>query len=526
MIRMIRKFWKEERGNVAILFSLVAAPVLFSVGAGIDVSRVVSAKQRAQIAVDSAALAVNTQSYAALQSSLSETAQQVFEANFTVPDATLASFLATKDEDGKIKVTAEVSVATAFSPLVGIDALTFAVRSETIVGEASVDVVMVLDNSGSMRNSKIATLKTAATDLADTLLAVNASGPDPSRVQVGLVPFTAFVNVGSDKATADWMDVDGQSPLNSNNFDGTTSRLDVFDQISGVSWQGCVEARPYPYNVQDTAASVADPETLFVPEFAPDEPDDGGYYKYGYFHSYKYSNDWLEDDGGNCSSSVVGDGESAHTLKQQRLCKYKNASFSSWDNGVSKGPNYGCKTQQITPLTTNKLAIDTALSDMVADGYTNIHQGVMWGWRAISPQAPFSEGREMNDPDNPGHRRIMIVMTDGANTYEWKDDNPNISKYNAYGYVPEGRIGTTGNDYNTVKATMDTRTQEACTNAKTDGEIEIYTIAFQVGDTATRNMLRDCASSPNMAYQSDSNAELILAFQNIAKEISKLRLTR
>ena len=46
------------------------------------------------------------------------------------------------------------------------------------------------------------------------------------------------------------------------------------------SWQGCVEARPYPYNVNDAKPSAmsdeistitGDPATLFVPMFAPDE---------------------------------------------------------------------------------------------------------------------------------------------------------------------------------------------------------------------------------------------------------------
>ena len=43
---------------------------------------------------------------------------------------------------------------------------------------------------------------------------------------------------------------------------------------SYASWQGCVEARPNPYNVDDTAATTSNPATLFVPMFAPDEPGD------------------------------------------------------------------------------------------------------------------------------------------------------------------------------------------------------------------------------------------------------------
>ena len=42
---------------------------------------------------------------------------------------------------------------------------------------------------------------------------------------------------------------------------------------SYASWQGCVEARPYPYNVNDTPRVLDGPATLFVPMFAPDETD-------------------------------------------------------------------------------------------------------------------------------------------------------------------------------------------------------------------------------------------------------------
>eukprot|EP01035_Chromulina_nebulosa_P063938 gene63938-87438_t len=42
---------------------------------------------------------------------------------------------------------------------------------------------------------------------------------------------------------------------------------------SVASWGGCVESRPYPHNIQDTAATTGTPATLFVPMFAPDETD-------------------------------------------------------------------------------------------------------------------------------------------------------------------------------------------------------------------------------------------------------------
>ncbi|PTW62311.1 Flp pilus assembly protein TadG [Breoghania corrubedonensis] len=523
---MIRKFMGDRRGNVAMLFGLAAVPVVFAVGAGIDMADVVATKQRAQIAMDAAALTANTRTLGLTTDQVAARARDAFDANFISTSATISNFSAVPNGDGTVEVSADVSVPTSFAPLIGVEEFTFKIAAETKVGEASFDVVMVLDNSGSMGGTKISTLKTSAKDLTATLLAANSTGSMADRVKIGIVPFTAFVNVGADNADASWLDVNGLSPLNANNMEKTgVSRLALFDQIDGVTWQGCVEARPYPYDVNDDLASDDTPASLFVPQFAPDEPDEGGYYWYGNWHSYRYSNNWIDDDGGTCTASIEETGTDGHNLKQKRLCKYDGASLSTSTNGVSRGPNYGCKTQAITPLTTSRTTLDNAVTAMVADGYTNIHQGVVWGWRALSPAEPFTGGRRLDDPALPGHRRIMILMTDGANTYEWYDKNPNISKYNAYGYVTEGRAETTDSSW-TVHTTMNARTAEACTNAKTDGGVEIYTIAFQVSDQSTLDMLEDCATKPSMAYKSESNSELTLAFAKIAKEITRLRVSR
>ncbi|MDJ0930208.1 pilus assembly protein [Breoghania sp.] len=313
---MIRKFMGNRRGNVAMLFGLTAVPIMFVVGAGIDTADVVAVKQRAQIALDAAVLAANTKSFGLTDEEVASRAGSAFDANFVAGSATIASFSAVPDWDGTVEITTEVSVPASFTPLLGIDDFTFQITAETRVGKASFDVVMVLDNFSSMGGTKISTLETSAKDLTATLLAANSVGTMSDRVKVGIVPFTAFVNVGSENADAAWMDVNGLSPLNDNNMETSgVSRFTLFNQISGVSWQGCVEARAYPYDVNNTAASDEVPETLFVPEFAPDEPDDGSYYTHDNWQSYRYSNNWIDDDGGTCTSSIEEVGEDGHDLK-------------------------------------------------------------------------------------------------------------------------------------------------------------------------------------------------------------------
>src|SRR5690606_33410547 len=55
-------------------------------------------------------------------------------------------------------------------------------------------------------------------------------------------------------------------------YTGTRNRLSLFAGMSGQSWKGCVEARPYPYSINDTTPSSSSPDTLFVPHLAPDDP--------------------------------------------------------------------------------------------------------------------------------------------------------------------------------------------------------------------------------------------------------------
>lgn len=55
--KTIRRFWRDERGNFAIIFSLAAIPVVALAGMALDYSRISAAEDRLQAAVDSGLLA-------------------------------------------------------------------------------------------------------------------------------------------------------------------------------------------------------------------------------------------------------------------------------------------------------------------------------------------------------------------------------------------------------------------------------------------------------------------------------------
>jgi hypothetical protein len=58
-----------------------------------------------------------------------------------------------------------------------------------------------------------------------------------------------------------------------------------------------------------------------------------------------------------------------------------------------------------------------------------------------------------------------------------------------------------------------------------DPNIEIYTVGFQLNSSATKAMLKACATKDDHYYETSSGDGLKAAFRDIALKISKLRLT-
>jgi len=209
---------------------------------------------------------------------------------------------------------------------------------------------------------------------------------------------------------------------------------------------------------------------------------------------------------------------------QERLCKYSGAlSYTT----AQKGPNADCPSAALTPLTATPATVTSAIAAMVADGGTNIHEGAAWGFRVLSPTAPFTQGEAYDEAT----AKIMIVMTDGENT-AYQTGNLNGSSYHsAYGYPYNARLGTIASTNPQLVTEMNARTVQTCTNAKAQG-ITVYTIGLstdQVTQSTTavvQKMLRDCATSSAHAYFPNNPSELKSVFQAIAGQLAALRLAQ
>ncbi len=162
-------------------------------------------------------------------------------------------------------------------------------------------------------------------------------------------------------------------------------------------------------------------------------------------------------------------------------------------------------SNEITDMTTNQTTLNSAIDALSASGYTYIASGLTWGWRMVSPNAPLSQGISyagMKDPKTKT-KKFVILMTDGENT--------RAPSYPAHD--------------STDTITANNLTADVCTNIKAM-DIEVFTVGFQITDSTTLDMLQNCASSPQYAFDAQSNDALIASFQSISDKMANLRLVK
>ncbi|MEL6374536.1 MAG: vWA domain-containing protein [Pseudomonadota bacterium] len=524
LLREGERFAQDRSGATAVVMAIGLTLILLTAALAVDYTRAGNERTRLQLALDSAALAASDWLGLPDQDTKGKaTARAFFKANGTRLEVGDLKTVKLDADAGEVTVTGGGSLPATLLRGLNINSIDFSARSKVAKGDGSVEVVLVLDNSGSMAGQPIADLRTAAIDLVSVIF---AGSEGTEKVRAGVVPFAGAVNIGNGYAGEPWMDTQALSPVHHENFSPNLNRFSLFSQL-GVPWRGCVEARPAPYDTNDAAATTGTPATLFVPLAAPDEPDPNNAAGRTYYNNY------LNDAGGRCAplqrtcTSYSRRGNCRNWVTQtlpasqaqERVCKYDGGNASTVSAyGTQLGPNFLCDTQAILPLTSTKASIETAINAMVARGGTNIAQGVVWGWRALSPAAPFTEGLPY---DTPKHKKYLVLMSDGAN-WHGHIDNHNASWYTAYGYASKNRLGNARSTAD-LRAALNARTAQACANAKAAG-ITIFTVAFNLTDETTLNLLKGCASAPDQALVANGGASLTASFKQIAREISKLRV--
>ena len=223
MKTMFRRFFGDESGNYMLLTAAAIVPIMGGLALAVDYSQMAAQRQETLNALDAAGIATARYmvSGTVTDDQTKAYAKSFFEANLgsVKPADTLLTVVLPQNNTGggTLKLTAGLKYKPYFFPTfawmigkgaTGTTNLDFAATSEIRL-KNTLEVALVLDNSGSMSTvgtgsgkKRIDLLKDASKQLIDTIAGQAALMKQISKpVQFALVPFSASVNIGPDKAT-------------------------------------------------------------------------------------------------------------------------------------------------------------------------------------------------------------------------------------------------------------------------------------------------------------------------------------
>jgi Flp pilus assembly protein TadG len=548
---MVERFWKRlarnEDGTILIKTAIMIIPLVGMLGIGVDMSRAYLYRAQLSGALDAAALAGGR----AFNSPTRDAEIQAFfdlnfEANYMGGTVGALQITEIDSVQKTLSVSATGSIPASFMRIFGFQSIPVNVAAETTSKTTGLQLVMVLDSTGSMRSSAGSTtrmnaLKTAAKTLVDSLFGQETIS---DKLQIAIVPYVTTVNVGHllDASYIDRTDMPGSY---------TYSATDL------EKWAGCVEARPTNAALDSSAWDV--------------QVEHGGVDWVPFLWRPHYDNHFY-----SLSDLKGPNGENWPAPDYQLPGGYGEGNSDA-------GPNINCPAP-VLDFSNSWLALTNYIDNLYYSynrGGTIANLGMIWGWRMLHTGAPFFNDVPYNDSNMV---KAAILMTDGQNWiissrgrhgyYDGRDrynDNsdsfdddgdgtcpgcspwsnsqwdqqdeetgpdlfdatngPNIGTYyrgdySGYGRRDEGRLeGATTRTAST--AAINKRLAFVCSAMKGMG-ITVYTITFGSGATSTvlQNLYEGCATDSGKYFHAPSASELEGAFEAIANDLSNLRLSR
>ncbi|MEP3051713.1 MAG: vWA domain-containing protein [Erythrobacter sp.] len=208
----LRRLLKDKTANTLALGAAAVLPLVGMIGGGLDMSRAYLVQSRMQQACDAAALAARKElsgdeiTGGVIPTEIEGIADDFFQANFA-DDAygtQNGEFTLTAGSTTRMDGAASVELPMALMQVFGFDELEIDVTCSADLNLPNIDVMLVLDHSGSMAGARIEALREAVFAFYDEVHAVK---PDNARIRLGVVPYSGAVNVGSVLMTEnpDWV---------------------------------------------------------------------------------------------------------------------------------------------------------------------------------------------------------------------------------------------------------------------------------------------------------------------------------
>ncbi len=489
--KKFRAFWADDRGAIAFIFALCMPAFVGAAGIAVDIAQAYNVKNRLGNALDKAALAAG--STAGTEAEVRQRAIDFFNANY--PDDKIGQSLSIEVEltDDSVEVEAIARVDTTFMSMMGIEYIDVRETSGVMREVRGLEVAMVLDNTGSMStNNNISAVRTASNNFIGILFDAAA---DPNDIKIAMVPYSSAVRIGRYGL--------GLNPNGSAYSDGS-----VFVRLpSGVSyttnknsstgWYGCViEHRSTNFSAAATHVTNSYGQLWRTATQCSTASNCRG-------HGWDGNSGSNDPSPNDIPDNFAGPWDIYMSGTLTRNCS--GTCNPKYTFNRASHPNENCPNANVMPLTSNESALLANVSTMTAEGATLSNVGMAWGYRMLSPDPPFIEGSDWGDEN---WRKALMIMTDGETSMG--------GNYTAYWFTNQNNID---ND------DLDDRMAEVCDDLKARG-VTIYTVTFAAGVPAsTKQAYEDCATSSDHYFDAPSQASLIESFEEIARQLSNLRVT-
>lgn len=199
---------RDTSGNTLAMMGAALLPLMGIIGGGVDMSRAYLAQSRLQQACDAGVLAArkNLGSRVAVDGTVpneaAELGNRFFNLNFRdgiygTEDREFQLYL---ESDYSVTGEASVRVPTSIMKIFGFNEVNIAVNCGAVLSFQNLDLMMVLDTTGSMRHtnpgdsqSRIDTMKQVIRDFHTEIESNKAPG---IRIRYGFVPYATNINVG------------------------------------------------------------------------------------------------------------------------------------------------------------------------------------------------------------------------------------------------------------------------------------------------------------------------------------------
>lgn len=357
LARLTARFLRHRRGNFGMIAAIIAPVLLLAVGYGVNSAQVALTRSNLLAALDAAV--TSTARDLTTGTITEKDAPKVVEAflianglrGFAEEGRLTLDSLAIDRLEGTVTAQASVELDVAFALFGAANRQKVTAGSAAIYSAKKVEVVMMLDVTGSMvktrTNDRLGDLQKAAKNAIATLL--GKQDPSKPRVRIALVPYANSVNVGAQIA-----------------------QRSVYIEKS-LEERGKVVSNVDSKNVTSTGRTD------------------------------------------NCATERVGARKYEDVGPEVQMVNRDFFLTAFADGNAGYGKSARCPVAAVVPLTADSAVLRSTIDRFVADGGTGGHMGVQWAWYMLSEKWKnvFPASAVPGPYKDKDIAKYAILMTDG-----------------------------------------------------------------------------------------------------------------